>query len=271
MNCLLYSINEINNQIPSQLLYEAFTIDEEPNTINLTSLDDKILRKLLKKRVLLDTNIIGGVEMLIPLVNISPTYYENYYTIYQIPPEETMNREIISALSIVTMPLSGIFNQVGGYIGNTTTQNSSVLNVADRIGQSVAPSMILSNTHLEIVGHNTILVNANYRLLGNVGLRVLVENDSNLNNIQPRSYKAFSFMCVLAAKAYIYNKLIIPVNSGYLASGQDLGMFKNILESYSSAEEDYRNFISERMGSVLFMNDTTRYSRFLTGMMLPSV
>lgn len=275
MNALIYAINEITYQIPNELLQAAFTIDDLPETVNLNTLDDKILRKLLRKRVLIDMNIIGGIETIIPLNNIQPTFYEYSYTIYQIPSELTMNKEIISALNIVLMPGTGVFGQSGlsgNSFGNIGLMNGNpVMNVANNIGNAASPSGIFSNAHLEIVGYNTILVYANFNILTNVGLRVLLENDSNLNNIQPRSYKDVSIACVLACKAYIYNKLIIPVNSGYLASGQDLGMFKSILESYSEAETDYNTFLRERLGAILFMNDTNRHNRLIKSMINPSL
>ena len=275
MNALIYAINEITHQIPHELLQAAFTIDDSPETVNLNTVDDKILRKLLRKRVLIDMNITGGIETIIPLNSVQPSFYEYFYTIYQIPPEMTMNKEIVSALNIMLMPGSGVFGQGnlgGNSFGNIGYMNENpVMNVANRIGSAASPSGVLSNAHLEIVGYNTILIYANFRVLTNFGLRVLLENDSNLNNIQPRSYKDVSMACVLACKAYIYNKLIIPVNSGYLASGQDLGMFKSILESYSEAEADYNTFLRERLGAVLFMNDTTRHNRFLSSMINPSL
>lgn len=275
MNALIYAINEITHVIPHELLQAAFTIDDSPETVNLNTVDDKILRKLLRKRVLIDMNITGGIETIIPLNSVQPSFYEYFYTIYQIPPEMTMNKEIVSALNIMLMPGSGVFGQGnlgGNSFGNIGYMNENpVMNVANRIGSAASPSGVLSNAHLEIVGYNTILIYANFRVLTNFGLRVLLENDSNLNNIQPRSYKDVSMACVLACKAYIYNKLIIPVNSGYLASGQDLGMFKSILESYSEAEADYNTFLRERLGAVLFMNDTTRHNRLIASMINPSL
>lgn len=276
MNAILYAINEVNAQIPFEVLNAALTIDEHPDTVNLTSLDDKILRKILKKRILLDANIIGGIETIIGLNNISPSYTEHYYTIYNIPPEATMNKEIISVLGITYMPGNGFF---GGASGYSTTPNSiiesaqfsAVTNVANRIGNSASINGILNNTHIEIVGYNTILVYANYRTIANFGLRVILENDSNLNNIQPRSYKNFSILVVLGVKSYIYNKLIIAINSGYLASGQDLGMFKSIVESYSDAEEQYRTYLREVWGSTAYMNDVTRYNRYLSSMISPDL
>lgn len=274
-NALIYCINEINNTIPYELLYAGFTIDETPETINLTSLDDKILRKVIKKRVLIDTNIVGGIETVIPLNNIAPSFTEYSYTVYQIPPELTMNKEIISVLNLTLMPGSGLFGNASlnynSIVGIHPSQNLPLINVANRIANAAAPYGTLSNAHTEIVGYNTVLIYANFRVLANFGLRVILENDSNLNNIQPRSYKALSLLCILATKAYLYNKLIVAINSGYLASGQDLGVFKSILESYSDAEEQYRTYLTEKMGAILFMNDTTRYNRFIKSMIAPDI
>ena len=279
MNPLVYAINEINHQIPIELLHAGMMVDEQEQTAALTSLDDKILRKVLKKRVLIDANIVGGVEMLIPLVNIAPSFYEYAYTVYTIPPETTHNREIISALNLTFMPSIGQFGQSTSYHGAINGYNmgpgmgvqNPLMSAADRIGNSAASSGVMTNAHLEIVGYNTILVYAHYRTLSNFGIRVVLENDSNLNNLQPRSFKSFSYMCVLATKAYIYNKLIIAINSGYLSGGQDLGMFKSILESYQSAEEEYRTYIRETWGATAYMNDTQRYNRLLGSMISPSL
>ena len=281
MNPLVYAINEINHQIPYELLHAGMMIDEQEQTASMTSLDDKILRKVLKKRVLIDANIVGGVEMIIPLVNIAPSFYEYAYTLYYIPPETTRNREIISALNLTFMPSIGQFGQSTSYHGAINGYNTHMgpgmggqnplMGAADRIGNAAASAGVMTNAHLEIVGYNTILVYAHYRTLSNFGIRVVLENDSNLNNLQPRSYKSFSLMCVLATKAYLYNKLIIAINSGYLSGGQDLGMFKSILESYQSAEEEYRTYIKEVWGATAYMNDTQRYNRLLGSMISPSL
>lgn len=280
MNALIYAINEINSQIPTEIIQAGMTIDEPPSTVNLTSIDDKVLRKVLKKRILVDANIVGGIETIIPLNNLQPSFYEDFYTVYQIPSELTNNKEIISALSIAFMPANGYFGQAGGYNASSGFGNSSfngfnsfnpLMNVADRIGNSAGMTGVMSNAHLEIVSHNTILVYAHYRTLANFGIRVVLENDNNLNNIQPRSYKNLGMLCVLGTKAYLYNKLIIPVNSGYLSGGQELGMFKSILENYSSAEEDYRTFLKEIWSPTAFINDSTRYVRYLGSMISPDL
>jgi hypothetical protein len=173
------------------------------------------------------------------------------------------------------MPGNGVFGngtpESGGFFSTGFNAGPPLTNVANRVANSVAPTGILSNAHIEIIGYNTVVIYAHYRVLTNFGLRVLLENDSNLNNIQPRNYKTISKLCILATKAYIYNKLIIHVNSGYLVSGQELGIFKSLVESYSDANQDYETFITEELRAVLFMNDTTRMNRFLGSMVTPDL
>lgn len=281
MNALLYAVNEIKSTIPIQLLHAGMMFDEQEQTANLTSLDEKILTKVIRKRVLLDANIVGGIETIIPLNGIQPSFYEYFYTIYNIPNEYTMNKQIISVLSLSHLPVNSHFGSLGGLYGNSglspnngfssLTNTNPLMSVTDRIGNASSSQGIMNNTHLELVAYNTVLVYAHYRVLANFALRVVLENESNLNNIQPRSYKNLGILCSLATKAYLYNKLIIPINSGYLSGGQDLGMFKSILESYSSSEEDYNTYLREVWASVAFQNDTQRNYRFLSSMIAPDL
>lgn len=282
MSALMYVVNEVKSYIPHEILYYALMLDEVPETANLTSLDDKLIHKVIRKRVWLDTNIVGGMEMVVPLNLTQPLFYENFYTVYRVDKSLTLNREIVSALGLSSMPVNaGFGNPITGGPGGFSTpfQSSSVcgqgynpvMSVANRIGDSAAISGLIHNAHLELVGPNTVLVNQHYRMLANLGLRCIVENESNFNNIQPRSWKALGQLCLLATKAYIWTKLIVNMNSGVLAGGQELGMFRSIVEGYESAEEDYRTYLEEVWAPVSFMNDNSRYARYLSSMLAPDL
>lgn len=280
MNAIMYCINEIKQVIPYEVLHAGMTIDEDHQVSLLSNLEEKILNKVFKRRVLLAANVVGGIETIIPLGKIQPTHTEPMYTVYFVPPELTMDKEIMSALSLSYLPTAGFMGVTGGFGGphavyNANTpghsNNTATMNVASRISSSVNASGILSSAHLEIVAYNTIAVYAHYQSLANYGMRVVLQNDDNFNNIQPRSYQALSKLAVYACQAYLYNKLIIPINSGYLSGGQDLGMFKTILEGYADAEENYQTYLKEVWGKVAFMNDQTRYSNFLSSMLSPNL
>lgn len=280
MNALDYAVNEVRNKIPYEILYTGMTYGEDPQILNLSSLEDKVIHRIIKKRVLLMCNVIGGIQTMVPINQLYPSIYDTMYTVYAVPPELVMNKEIVSALSLSYMPGSGFTGSAVGYGGvghlSSLTDPSfysanPVVNVTSRIGAAASTSGVLSNAHLEIVAYNTIAVYANYRTLGNFGITVMLENDSNLGNLQPRSYNHLGRLCELATKAYIYNKLIVPLNSGYLSGGQDLGVFRSIIESYSTAEEDYQTFITEVWGKVMYHNDTHRTNRLIASMIAPDL
>lgn len=264
LSALQYLLNEIKQQIPYEILYAGFTIDEPQETINLTNLEDKIVTKLIKPRVLVDANVIAGIEMIIPVQSMEPRFYEYGYTIYYVPPQLVMNKEVISCLGIIYLPPVA-------YPSYLNYSDNPVVNSTARVFDSYGSRGVITNAHTELVARNTVLIYANYRALVNYAMRVVVENDENFSNIQPRSYKALGLLSVLAAKAYLYNKLIIPINSGYLASGQELGRFLDIIESYSEAQEQYHTYLQEVWSKVAFMNDTTRYNRYLKSMIAPDV
>lgn len=274
MNAISKALQEIRYSIPDELLNVGFNIDNNDYTINV-SLDEKIRTKVIYSRVLVDCNIVGGVHVLIPLSSLTPSYWANFYTVYNIPSELIDNRFIVSALNLVYVPMSQYYspNVASASFGLTGYMNtpSSVEMVGSRIGTAQQDTTLVTNAHVEIIGHNTIAVYANYTLLGSYALRCLISNEENLSNISPRSYKDFANLCVLAVKSYLYNKLIIKVNMGYLQSGQELGEFKNILNNYSEAEEQYNTYLKERWQAVAAMNDTANYHRLLKSMMHPGL
>lgn len=264
LDAMQYITNEIKNQIPMELLYAGFTIDEPPEVINLSNLESKIIHKLIKKRVLVDANVIAGIEVLVPIKTLEPRFYEYGYTIYYVEPSLLMSKEMVSCLGITYIPPTAYPT----YLNYST---NPVTNTGARVYDSYGSRGVITNAHTEIVARNTVLIYANYRALVDYAMRVVVENDSNFSNIQPRSFKALGTLCTLATKAYLYNKLLIPINSGYLSSGQELGKFQEVLDSYSDTHEQYDTYLREVWGKTAFMNDTTRYNRYLKSMIAPDI
>lgn len=280
MNAIAYAINEIMHTIPYEVLHAAMVIREDPNLQGMTSLEEKIVNKVIRQRVMRAANVVGGIEHIIAIGGIAPMYSERLYTVYRIPSELTMDKDIMSVLSLSFMPNSGFMGISGGFgspglaynpSAPTSSMNSAVTNVGSRIAASFVSSGVLSNAHTEIVARNTVLVYAHYQSLANYALRVVLENDDNLNNIQPRSYHYFSQLCVLATKAYVNLHLKLAINSGYLSGGQELGMFRSIVESYDDAEEGYQTFLREQWGGVAFMNDSSRHFNMLQSMIQPDL
>jgi hypothetical protein len=276
MNAITKAIEEIHYSIPIEVLYAGFTVDEPPELVNFTSLSEKIRSKCIKPRVLVDANIVGGVHIIVPISAVAPSFWAEYYTVYKIPAELINNREIVSALNLVFIPYNQTVgpNMAVNSINTITIYGNyqpATMSTADRIGTAHQDIGILTNTHIELIGYNTVAIYQNYMALTNYGLRCLVSNDEDLNNISPRSYKAFAKLAILAVKSYIYNKLIVKLNMGYLHGGQELGQFKAIIDSYEGAEEEYNRVLKEEWMAVAAMNDTANYQRILKTMIHPGI
>ena len=280
MNALLYAVGRIKYQIPAELLHYGLTYGEDTQLFHMSSMDEKIMMKIMRPIVLIDANIVGGVEHTIALDGISPAFTEPFYTVYAVPPDKVMGKEILSVQSVCYLPSTGFtgmdaqFGLAGGLYTHSLTNASSgmsVMNVASRIGNAASGTGMNFNAAVELVARNTVAIHAHIRTLASYALRLTLENDTNLNNIQPKSYGALGDLAVLAAKQYIYNKLIVPVNSGYLSGGQELGIFKSVLESYSEAYEQYRIFLETKWKPVAYMNDVKWHHDFIGSMIAPDL
>lgn len=268
-------MDECKFVIPREILRVAFLDTQQSQNWRRQapiSLDEEIKNKVIRPRVFVDANLVGGDTVLVPLEGLTPTYMDSYTLMYEIPAELLSNRTIISALSISYQPYAASYNSSGLNMGavNPVGMND-VLSAAQRVMDSVSNVPPISNANVDLVGHNTIVIRDQIRVTNAYQLRCIVANEENLNNINPRSYLNFSNLCVLAVKSYIYNTLIIRIDQAYLQSGQELGSFKNYVESLSDAEQNYQTYLREIWAKTAFTNDTVNYDRFIKLQVNPGI
>lgn len=277
MNAINYALTQIRRHIPEEILVAATNIDIPPESRYITSVDEKIVTNIIRGIVLLDSNVINGIEMIVSLDGIN-IKLDNYYNgVFELPMERTNGRLLISVLGVGSVSMTGANGYLGGMpqLPNTGSHGGGCCftptyqsNQANRIYNSFKGTFSDYNPNVTLIGPNVILVGGMRFFSGNsLAARVIVENDNNLNNINPKSYRYFAEACVNAAKMYIYNKLIISTDRGYLDSGQELGKFQGLIESYDSAAEDYHTFMTEVFGKVLYLNDPMRKNRFIHQML----
>lgn len=272
MNPITKALDDIKFTIPYEILDATFRNDYNNWRNANNSIDEQMLVKIIRPRVLQDCNLVGGVTVVIPFDNIHPSFTDNYNTVYTIPNERTGNRTILSVLSVGYLPFQANFNMTSGNIAYATPLSmNSVTQAAQRIGDAMSVMPVLSNAQIEIVGHNTILVKENYRLSSTYSMRCVLMNDENLTNINPRSFLAFSKLCQLAVRAYIYNKMIVKIDQAFLQGGQELGAFKNIVEGYADSNEMYETHLREVWRATAFMNDSVNYDRYIKLMVSPGI
>jgi len=255
MDAITKAVYEIKFQIPKDILNLAFVNRYNYYTAEMISLDKLIIDNVINAKVLPDLNIIRGERLSIPLeqcevTKVSPDQFR-WETVIKVPPKLLNGRNIISPLSVVL----DYGPQNSGLPTRTLQLAEAVVNTYD------APTGF-STTDLELIGNNTVLVHENLPVVMGY-LNVMIENDRNMNNLNPRFYLHFAKLCVLATKAYIHNTLIVDLNKGLLLGGHELNVIKDIVDSYQDAIEQYEEYLRTKMAKVLLINDDKAYSRLV--------
>ena len=264
MNPLSKAIDEIKFRIPRQLLDVAFRDELTGWRRAPVSLDEQILHRVIRPRVLVDCNLVGGQMALIPLEGLPAVYADQFSVVYQIPKTLTLNRSIVSVLSLSYLPFAGLCGPTGSnYNSLAGSLNSPVTMAAQQVANSFSEVPPVSVGYVELVGENTVMFRDSYRVTQAYYLRCILANEENLNNINPRSYPAFSRLCELAVRSYVYNTLIVRIDQAYLQGGQELGVFKSIVEGMADSEELYQTHLREVWRAVAFANDIQSYDRFI--------
>lgn len=262
MNALIKAVDEIKFRIPRQILTEVFVDRDYFNRHAPISIDEQIINKVLKSRVMVDCNLTGGAEVFIPLSDLSPQRPNDYTLVYRIPKDMTQGRSIMSALSVgyASQALSNAFM---AYQNAKPCSVTPELQAAQNLYQSHAPIPLISGANLRLIAENTILIRGTAQLLSNGYLRAVIANDDEMSHLQMRSIPAFCNLCVLATKAYIYNEATINIDLAKLSGGMDLGKFKEIVDSYADSEELYQEYLHKTFAGVQFMNDEQTFNRFM--------
>lgn len=273
MGILQKAVEELKYRIPSNILTAAFNnYNEEGWRRAPVSLDELIISKLIRPRVIMDTNLVGGETIMVPLEGLMPEYVDNYTRIVIIPPDRINSRTIMSVLSAHYLPYGYSFNNLNSPTAMAGYGSvNDVTSVAQRVNNSFSNVPPLSSAMTQLVSNNTVLIRDKLYITNIYSIRCVVSNDENLENINPRSWHVFCKLCELATKSYIYNNLVMRIGSAYLAGGQELGIFKELVDEYRDSEELYQTELREKWQKVNYMNSTEEYSRFLRLQVSPGI
>lgn len=237
-----YGTTRIMNEIPIELLQKVFNPNPVYGIGSMHSREHIIADTLVRNRVLKDCDIVGGEQVVIPL-NGLPDAITNGAMIYRIPLSSTAGRYINSVLSLEM----GTWN--GQYPG------------ANALSSANGPEG--SGTHhVKLVGTNTIAVQENIPT-ANLHLRCILGNDANMNNFNEKAKLAFGEMCVLAAKATIYNKLAIAIGEAGNNGGNTNAATQQMVDSYADATELYNEFVRVRWNKISKLTDRKTHQRII--------
>jgi hypothetical protein len=259
MNALRKALDDIKFVIPRTVLDTVFVKRHTGFRMAAPSLDEQILNEVIRPRVYIDTNLVGGAEILVSLEGLSGEEVSTTDMVYRIPKNRTQNRSIMSVLNITYVDAQSMA-AAGQYASCGVSAEQSA---AQALLDAVSPLPLISTARATLVGENVVLIRDSIRIPSNSYLRCVVAHDEAMSHIQPRSYKAFCKLVEYAVKSYIYNEYIVELDMGELRGGHNLGKFKDIVEGYVDAEELYQTYIAEKWAKVSFQNDRESLTRWL--------
>ena len=265
-NAINHALSFIRRKIPKEILDIVFSPRLSENNrryrFNASSIDAQIREKVIDGIVMQDTNNFGIKEVLVPIGDL-PREPVSSFGLQD-------GRSITSPLSVTISPYGtqGALptGSVPGTWGNAVTACgvNAYTTVARDIMTGNAPLPLNQTAHVHLIGENTIYVE-DAMPMSNLSLRCLVNSDPELTWLNPAYYLIFGQLCVWACKGYIYNNYSIALDEGQIKFGVNINQFKNLVDGYSDAFDNYEQMIEEKWRKVMVMNDKQRSLRVIAG------
>jgi hypothetical protein len=263
MNPIQKALFEMTRRIPPAVLRTVFMERVERWRDAPKSIDEQIMSLVIRPRVLVDCNLVGGREIWVLLDGCRIGGDGVYESVFRVPKERTNGASIMAVLNVSFTDPSRI--SAAGIAANG--QNNMMLQAGQAVMDAMGMIPQTSTARIDLIGENTVLVRDVMTMPANAYLRCLVANDENMNNLQLRAYHHFVKLVEYAVKSYIYNFYIVDLDIGELRGGQQLGVIKTIIDGYADAEENYQTYLREKWTKVAHMNDNERWNRTLRALL----
>lgn len=258
-NALEVALVRVFASIPRDLLELAFYRRRDKDRYipaTLVTLDQMVTQKIIRGRVWVDMNLMGGKPKQIVLLrkwieevrytwgdynmNIGP------FSVYRVPPEARDNVPIGEVIGIAYPGnLGGSTLNIAGYGGGTSL---GVIANAVLDSQTFASSPARPQPEL-LAGDLVKLFPSQHAHIDWV-LNCRLCYDENLTNLNTNAIDTFADIVVCATKAFIYNELIINLDRAYVEGGAEIATIQRIVESYSDQEQRYKELKDELHGGM---------------------
>ena len=262
-NALDVALTRVLVMIPKELLTIAFS--DRASHEKTYPLEQMILEKVVRGIVRKDVNIFGGKLKKIVLM---PQYierqqwtpaddylYTGQFSLYRIPPHEREGQAIVDVdgISYRGNYSAGRAPYAAGFTGGATELMLAAAVLDSHTGYSAPPRpdvTLLSGdlVRLSPPQHGDVV----WVLSCRIGI------DQDFTNLNNQAIPVFTETVVTATKMYIYNKLIIQVDKGFVESGYTLDSFKMTLDTYADAGDRYKELIDQLAGALLMDPDRIR-------------
>jgi len=252
MGAVEYATEYILETVDETVLELA--LREKHRTLNsVLSLEEKIRTQIIISKVLKDVKLLSGIRKTIPLTKCRVKQMDDTFDyVIEVPNKVLSGRDIVSASSIT----------LAGPNTKHMSSGNSMLDASSRLVDAMSAAPIVEVTRLELIGKNIILVIVDgYEPNITSGfLECTVASGENMAHIHPRSYREFAKLCRKAAQSKIYTKLYSKLDEGYIKGGHNISRIKDIVDSFSDAEEQYDELLDgwekiERLNNRKFNSD----------------
>lgn len=262
MNPITRAVSDLRFRMPPTILETAFVKRAQRWREAPKNLDQCIMESVIKPRVLVDCNLVGGVEANIPLEGVPSERAEDNTVVYRIPKKLTQNRSILSVLEVsfvspTNYPAYGVASNVN---------NSTMLQAGQAVMDAHGMLPSVSTARCSLIGENVVMIRDTQVLPPTANLKCILANDETLSHIQMTSWRPFCKLVELAVKSYIYNEYIIQMDQAQLEGGVALGRFKDVIDGWADCEELYQDYLTNTWQKVAFMNDAPAYTQHLRRM-----
>lgn len=256
MNVIDNAIKTVNYSIPNPILEYAF-IDNDPYRQYVSMSRDALIRhEVIDNRVMVDCNLVGGEQVVVPIDPIPVQIIDGGRALYRIDKKYLQGRRILNVLGVSTGD-----HRLDTY-SNSYCSTSVITDSISTLLDAATGNDSGSSNRVRLIGENTILLED--RLTYNqLYLRCFLSNDNNFSNFSPRSTIHFTKLVVLAVKSYVYNSCVLEVDAGQLHGGMTIGRFREIIDQYSDAEAEYLEYLTGTFASVSFQQDGEAHRRHL--------
>lgn len=257
MNLVSRSLDNLKWTIPKEVLDLVFNVNRNGLSSNVLH---EIEYSVLRPRILVDANLVGGSSLNILLSQCSVERVENYNLIVRVPKRVTNNRTIISAENINSGTYSYTDNGDNdcGFTDLTSQAYKMVTN-------SEAPGVSFS-TNISVIGENTLYIRDYSYALSDSTINVTVANMKNLENIPITASIDFNNLVMYGVQAHIYNELRVNVSKGSIYNGHSLGALDEVVDSYSDSNNLYLEELTDTWNVVSFISDTPNMSSYVRSM-----
>lgn len=251
MRALNTALNKIQNEIPEAILELVFTSSKFLGHEDHRSLEEIIKNDVIRSKVMLDCNMVGGQEAVVDFHGLTPRDVRDGYLL-RIPAEKRQGRDIMSVLELLSHVDEGN-NNLNRLPGSRPQYEGSLINKANNMLEENTSQPVTASNNVWPTETNVIFIKSGC-YMPSMGILVTLANDDNLANINIRNHLDFANLCLVACQGMIYNKLRLKINETSLYSGSSSGAIREVVDSYSDAHQRYDDLMLD-WRKISIMND----------------